>query len=146
MSTAGFQLVAGRIPGERIATNVATSDTSTFTTTETVIDSVTAALVSGRTYRIRFYAGFATTVNDSFVIAKIREDNLTGTTLMERNTALNTTSAAGIFVVTEAEYTAVSTGNKTFVTTGQRNGGTGTLHADGAATRPRYLYVEYISG
>lgn len=145
-SSAGFQLTAGRIPGERIATTTSTSDTATFTTTETVIDTVTAALVTGRTYQVRWAGGVASTVNDTAVLARIRDTNLVGTTLQERNVPVTTTSSSGVPVNIEAEYTAVATGNHTFVTTGLRNGGTGTLLGEGALTHPRYLYVNYLSG
>ena len=146
MSSAGYQFVAGHIPGERIATDVDTADSGTFTTTETVVSTVVAALVSGRTYRVRWYGGCVTTVAADIYLGRIREDNVTGTILQERNRQIGTTSASGEPLELEAEFTAVATGNKTFVATGVRNGGTGTLHADATAVRPRYLYVDYIRG
>jgi hypothetical protein len=148
MSSAGFQLVAGRIPGERLATTIRTSDSSGFTTTETVIDSVTAALVSGRTYRVRWVVAWASTVSADTVFSRLREDNLTGTQLQLLRCALTTAAGAGTRWVgaVEAEYTAVSSGNKTFVGTGVRVTGTGTITAHAASTYPIYLYVDYIRG
>lgn len=146
MTTAGQQLIAGRIPGERIATAIETSDSSTFTTGDTEVASLTAALVSGRTYRVRFSGGFVSTVSGDIVLGRIREDTSAGTVLQEKNRNIGTTSGAGEGFEFEAEYTAVSTGSKTFVVTSVRNGGTGTLHRDGAAVRPSYFYVDYIRG
>jgi hypothetical protein len=144
-TTAGFQLVAGRIPGERIATTTRTSSTAGFTTTETVSDTVTAPLVSGRTYKVTAWVLCRTnTANDSMNV-RIREDNLTGTEMQAARIYLpiiTTTFVAPL----EALYTAVSTGDKDFVVTGVRASGTGTLLLAAAATQPVYLYVDYISG
>lgn len=145
-SSAGFQLAAGRIPGERIATSTNTSDSSTFTTTETSIGSVTAALVSGRTYRVRWHGGLVTTVADTPCIVRLREDSISGTIFQERVFSIIHAGSSGEGAVIEGEFTASSTANKTFVAGGIRFSGTGTLHADGAATHPRQIYVDYISG
>lgn len=146
MSSAGQLLVAGRIPGERIATSVDTADSATFTTIETVVGTVTAALVGGRTYRVRWVGSAQSTVADTGFLARIREDSLTGVLLVERTVWVATTTSSGVPADIEVEYAAVASGNKTFVATGAQNGGTGTLHADGLSTRPRYLYVDYIRG
>jgi hypothetical protein len=146
-SSAGFQLGAGRIPGERIATTTTTSDSSTFTATETQLDSVTAALVDGRTYQVKWDGAIGGTVDDSVVLIRIREDDTSGTIIQERNYRVDTTLTTGVGTAAEAEFTASTTANKTFVATGLRNGtGTATFHAEGASTRPRLLYVNYISG
>jgi len=77
-ATAGQVATAGRIPGELIASSRATSDSATFTTVETTVLSVTAPLVSGRTYRVVFYGKFATTVAGDIGAARMREDNVVG--------------------------------------------------------------------
>lgn len=145
-SSTGFQLTAGRIPGEQIAITTNVTDSGTWTTTETVADSVTAPLVSGRTYRIRWSGGLVSTVAADIVLVRMREDNVTGTLINERNVYISSTSTAGNGFTMEGRYTAVATADKTFVVSGIRNGGTGTQHADATGTRPRYLYVDYISG
>lgn len=145
-SSAGFQLTAGRIPGEEIALTTNNSDSSTWTTTETLTDTVTAALVDGRTYRVRWYGGVASTVAADIALIRMREDSTSGTLMNERNITIASTSTAGFGFSIEARYTATATGNKTFIVSGIRNGGTGTQHADATATRARYLYVTYISG
>jgi len=40
----------------------------------------------------------------------------------------------------------VATGSKTFVGTGFRQAGTGTLTRNSSATSPSYMYVEYVGG
>ncbi|HEX6579222.1 MAG TPA: hypothetical protein VF082_12730 [Jiangellaceae bacterium] len=143
MSSAGDQLVAGRIPGERINTAIRTAGSASVTTTETIIDTVTAALVSGRTYRITWDFAFTISVATDQHFARIREDNTTGTQLQGFRIAPGAT-ASSYPCHKEAEYTAVSTGNKTFVGTFVRTSGTGNVSSLGAATNPQYLYVDYI--
>jgi hypothetical protein len=134
------------VPGERIATTTVTSDSSTFTTTETEVASVTAALVSGRTYRVRYMARFGSTVAGDWLMASIREDDTSGTVLTQDNVILEQSAVSGWPLTVEVEYTAGSTGDKTFILTGDRVGGTGTCRLEAAATRPTYLYVDYIRG
>lgn len=143
-STAGFQLVAGRIPGERIATSTMTSDSSTFTTALTQVATVTAALVSGRTYKVVGHLGFEITV-DGVLRGQIRENNISGTDLQIRDFVVDSSgSVNGMHI--EAEYTAVATGNKTFVIGGDVLVGGGTCNLNASSTFPSYMYVEYISG
>jgi hypothetical protein len=146
-STAGFQLVAGRIPGERIATAVRTSNSSSFTSTETQTDTVTAPLVSGRTYRVTAYLLCRSTVANDTDIARLREDNLTGTTLQSIRVLIPATGAAtDTLIYLEAQYTAASSADKTFVATGVRGSGTGSITHTAGTSNPVYLYVDYISG
>lgn len=144
--SSGTELVGGRIPGERIATDSVNANSSTFTTTETQLMSVTAPLVDGRTYRVRFLGRFGSDAADDKAWSRIREDNTSGTVIGQSQVLVATTSTVGWGpVVVEAEYTASATANKTFVVTGVRNGGTGNLLLN-ANTGPALLYVEYISG
>lgn len=128
----------------RIATTVEVTDSATFTTTETTIASVTAALVSGRTYRVRVVTRLGTTVAADAAIVRLREDNAAGTEMTGiRLEAMSTNLAGNVFTV-EAEFTASSTANKTFVATGIRSAGTGNIFREAATNRPTYLYVEYV--
>jgi hypothetical protein len=146
-STGGFQIVAGRIPGERIATTEDTSDTAGFTTTETVLSTVTAPVVAGRQYRVRFVSLIRTTVAGDDITSRIREDNSTGTERALRQDDIIHGGALGVHVNLEtALWTASSTGDKTFVATAVRIAGTGTISGRGATAAPRLLYVDYITG
>lgn len=145
MSSAGDQLVAGRIPGERITTATETADSSTFTS-ETQIGSITAPLVSGRTYRVRCNASVGSSVNADTVLVRIREDNTSGTQIHLNTGAIYTTGNIPRVIPLEAEYTAVSTGNKTFVVTAQRLSGTGNIRREALSNWPQLFYVDYIRG
>lgn len=146
MSSSGFKLRAGRVPGERIATTIETADSSGVTTIETVVMSVSASVVAGRTYRVRFAGEFGTTVAGDELNVYIKEDSTSGTQLQHNLVYLRTTSSNGNPHVMEAEFTAVSSGTKTFVLSIVRASGTGTARLEAFSTRPSYLYVDYIRG
>lgn len=148
MSEAGQRLVAGRVPGELIDEAVVTSDSAVFTTTETVVASITVPLVSGRTYRIVAYGKWASTNDNDDVRAALREDGVSGTAIQSDRRELDTDDQ-GTFGQTfhmEARHTATSTGNKTFVVTGERDSGTGDCRLEAAASRPTFLSVYYHRG
>lgn len=145
MSSAGFQIVANRIPGERIATSVRTSTVGTFTTTETIVDTITVPLVSGRTYGIFSQADAQSSVANDQVIYSLREDDAAGTRIaVTRLTCLGTNAPFPGRLY--GEYTAVASGDKTFVVTMVRTVGTGNITASGGTTQKMYLYVDYLSG
>lgn len=145
MAAAGQIITAGRIPGERIATASITSDSASITTTETSIASVTATLVAGRTYRIKYVTRIGTGTAGTVALIRIREDTVGGTELVGDNIYLGSGGGAGNGVMMEGEYTAAATGAKTFHLTLQRASATGDVRREGSFM-PTYLYVEYISG
>ncbi len=122
------------------------TDSSTFTTIETAIATVTAALISGKRYKIVLSTHIGTTNAGDTVDIGIRETNASGTEL-NRSVAepIPSTTAAGHYFRLEAEFTATATGNKVFAGTAQRNTGTGTLRREAAAIRPTSMYVEYAN-
>ena len=144
MTLAGETFQAGRLAAERIATNIRTTASGTFTA-ETSLQTVTAALVTGRTYRVTYRGTLQSSVGGDSARSRIREDSVSGTQLQNYRAGLPN-SGAGFTADVEAEYTAVSTGNKTFAVTGERASGTGNITASAAADGPAYLYVHYIHG
>jgi len=131
-------------PGQRIATTTETTISAGFTT-ETIINTVTAELVSGRTYAIGLFTGIVSTIAGDNAEYRIREDSVAGTQLQViRRDLLATNITEVVFLY--AQYTAVATGSKTFVGTGFRQAGTGTLTRNSSATSPSYMYVEYVGG
>jgi hypothetical protein len=143
MPLAGETIIAGKVPGERIETQVRTSDSSGVTTTETAVDTVTAAVVAGRVYRIRYVMRVnSDAANDDYRVT-IREDSASGTQLMLVNLDIPILFREPQTVL-EAEYTADATEDKTFVGTIDRIAGSGTLIAVASAVSPTYLYVDYI--
>ena len=147
-ATAGLRAEAGRIPGERIATTIATSDSSTFTTSETQIMSVTASVVTGRIYRLRFVGRLSTTTAGDQGVARLRETNTSGTEL--QSAVVDSTNTSGTLgtnpLLMEVEWTASSTGSQTWIASAFRNSGSGTWHMEAGSNRPNYLYLDYISG
>jgi len=128
----------------RIATTIRTTNTSSFTA-ETLINSVTASLVNGATYRVTWDATVTSSVAADIARSRLRENNISGTQLQLRNIGIPGTGA-GFIMRLEAEYTAVSTGSKTFAATCQRITGTGNLSCNANANEPQYLYVDYLRG
>ena len=145
MPAAGETIIAGRVPGERIATTISTSDSGTITTTETAVMTVVAAVVIGRIYRVSaFYRPNSSVAGDDIAV-RIREDSTTGTQLQGLTYDLTIPTREPAYTM-EAEYTADATENKTLMLTFIRTGGTGNVTNVAASTAPSYLYVDYIRG
>lgn len=140
----------GKVGTYRVADNGGrTADSGVFTTVEAAIDTVTAPLVAGRTYRVRWNVAWASTAAGDTVFTRLREDTGTGNQLQLIRTEIVTTGGTGTRwpATIEAEYTAVATGNKTFVGTGVRvgvSGGNISAHAD--PTFPILMTVDYVKG
>lgn len=147
MALAGQIAYAGRIPGERIETVRITQDSPTFTS-ETVVGSITAPLVAGRTYAVVALARWGSDSAGDDIVARIREDDINGATINHgQGEQPGTISSLGFGAVpVYAEYTATATGLKTFVLTGQRNFGSGNCRLDASGAAPAFLLVEYIKG
>lgn len=145
-TSAGFQLLAGRIPGELIASSSVTADSANFTTTETVVMTVTAPVVTGRTYSIWGFPSFQSSVADDFVRAAIRQDNASGTRMDLSDIAILTTTGTIWTASLFALYTADATEEKTFVVTGDRIGGTGDCRLEADAQWPAIMLVRYETG
>lgn len=140
MVAAGTILRAGRLPGEEIAVATETSDSSTFTTTETSIGSVTASLISGVTYWVYAQVPISSSGTGDDVDVRIRQDNVSGTEMAL--TTIDIVSATTPTVaVLRARYTAGSTGSKTFVVTGDRVGGSNNIRREASSTRPQIMAV-----
>jgi len=132
---------SGPYPGQRIATTKATTD-SPSTTTEIVVDSVTAPLVAGRTYMVSYMATVQGVAGDA-ARSFLRENNLAGAELWNARVHIAGTGSQGWPLWMTCEYTAVSTASKTFVATLTRGFGSESVMALGAANRPRFLYVDF---
>lgn len=140
----GNRLVSGRIPGERIETSEITSPSSDVTTTETTVASVTADVVSGRTYRITADVALEGSVAGDRFSVRIREDDSSGAQLQRREFDVEYTDYIPYHL--EVEFPASSTVSKTFVVTLERESGSGDLRINAFSSRPSYLYVDYVRG
>lgn len=145
-AVAGQAVHAGRVP-DQLARTTATADV-TFTTTETAVMSVTAGLVRGRTYAVRFAGAWNSTNAGDRIITALREDSVSGAGLVRRQIHMRTSVSAleGRPDAMEAEFVAEATGNKTFVVSAFRNAGSGTCGLEAASTRPCFLSVDYVRG
>lgn len=132
-------------PRSRIATQVRDVNSAAFTTTETVTDTVTASLIEGLTYTVNSFISVRSSAAGDRDLVRVREDTLTGTVLRSANVFVQATGTATDFpLYQEVLYTAIATGDKTFVLTGSRAAGTGSItHTAGTANRA-YLYVELV--
>jgi len=127
----------------RIATTKREANSAAIGTTETTIDSVTAALTDGMIVRIRCVVFIQASVAADDCQVNIREDNASGTILTAYAQDIPITTRP-LLIELEAEYEATATGNKTFVTTLDTVVGAGNMTAVASATRPSFLYVDYI--
>jgi hypothetical protein len=132
----------------RVGTTIRTSDTASVTTTETVSDSVTAFLTSGRTYAVVWVTGVTSDVAADSIFCRIREDSISGNILSVNRVHSPLTNGAGSRwpSYNYVEFTAASTGNKTFVSTFVRASGTGNVKVTAGTTTQTYLFVEYSRG
>jgi hypothetical protein len=146
MAAAGDPIYAADV-NERIATMTPrVADTSTVTTTETVADTITATLVNGYRYRIRWIPGYTSSVAGDSVFLRLREDSVSGTqmTVVRGYSPLTNGGGSRWVAVVEAEYTASASASKTFVGTFNRASGTGNVNIAAGATYPTLLYIERI--
>lgn len=148
--TPGEEILADDILSRfRVGTGFEDTDSATFTTVALEIATVTAALVAGRTYRVKLvtHIGIAAVTAGDAVSLSIKEDSASGTDIQgAANVPIPTATGAGHYVQLETDYTAVATGNKTFSATAVRGGGTGTLRREAAGIRPTIFTVDYAYG
>lgn len=123
--------------------NIETTTTAGFTTTETVTDTVAANLVSGALYEVMWTGGVQSTTATDTLLFRIRGDNLAGTQLAGGRLVPGTASSAGPMLL-RAYFTAAATASKTFVVTGVRNAGAGTITRIGAADNQSILSVKRV--
>ena len=125
-----------------IAATEATSDLSAINSaTNTLIDSVTAAVEAGRRYKISAYIPviLSDTASNHYIL--ICEDSVSGAQLTY-DTARHAQTARPQAYVLWVYWTATTTGNKTFVSCTRRADGTGTITPKGATSQKRNLAVE----
>lgn len=127
----------------RIATNVRTTNSSTFTS-EAVIASVTAAVENGKTYRVTWVVDSSSTVAGDTARWRIRETNISGTTRQLSHSTMGVANNDFGAPPLTFEWTASSTGNQTWVGTCHRAFGTGTYSCNANANEPSYFTVDLV--
>jgi hypothetical protein len=135
---------------KRIFTHVITADSTTWSGTESgALMTVTGPVVSGERYKIEFYgkvqASAVGSPSTEVALMRIREDNASGTEVAAGQMYLYSASSVGFTTTVKAEWVASSTATKTFVFTGQRNGGANTHFLRANSVSPCYLSLDLIS-
>lgn len=130
--------------------NTASSGNIDGVTGETATDSVTFEAISGRTYELEWSFTLSPGTTDPAVgdrmIARIREDNATGTArALGRLFWEVAASLAQRPMVLRGRWTAAATGPKTVVGTVARETGTGQVVRFGATDRPSILTVRDVT-
>lgn len=137
------------VPWSYIATRVATvpltTNSATWTTTETgALITASPTLVAGSTYKITLVAKVSSTVTSDVSFMRIREDSATGSQLDGCCVFIGSPTSNGYPLTMYTEYTAAGSGVKNFVVTGQRIGGTGTHQISCSVNRPVWFTVDLI--
>lgn len=117
-----------------------TSSSAPFTA-ETVTDTITVNLISGKTYMVEWSGLFQSSVAGDVVNVNLREDNLAGTRMCDGRVTMSTANKTFERRI-RAVYVAVATGSKTFVVTGTRDSGSGNITRAAASTDPALFTVE----
>lgn len=137
---AGERIVADKLSTQIGEPVIRSANGTDFTTTEVVLDTIVVPVVTGRRYKVVWDGGFSCTVASQIIRCRLREDSVTGTDIQLRQCfppVVNQVAPVRL----EQFYTAVSTGNKTFVATAHRLGGSGTVTPTGAGA-PVLFYVD----
>lgn len=140
---AGVRLTADRISTYAGEPEIRETNSSTFTTVALQTDDIVVPVVAGRRYKVVWDGEFQSSAGalGELVRVSLREDTSSGTVIQLRQAGLMVTAQA-YPVLLQAFYTAVSTGNKTFVVTAVRQAGAGTYTAIANAQSPTLFYVE----
>lgn len=114
----------------------------TFTTTRTVLDTITVPVVSGRRYKIVWDGEFQSSVAADLIRGQIQDGALTtDPTLQLRQVACPVLNQAFPLIM-QCYFTATVTGNEVFTATAARLTGTGNITAIANASSPTLFYVE----
>lgn len=138
---AGEELDATKLSTYAGSPTTRTSNVGTFTGTNTLTDTITVPLVSGRRYLIVWDGEFQSSVAADYVRSQIHEDSTSGTIIQLRQVYIPVINQAWP-VIMQTLYTAVATGNKTFVAASRRLSGTGNITAIANSSSPTLFYVE----
>lgn len=119
-----------------------TTSSASFTA-ETVVDTITANLIAGKTYEVTYNGLFQSSVAADVVNINLREDSISGTRMCDGRASMVTANKT-FLMACRAIYVAVSTGSKTFVLTGTRDSGTGNITRAAASNDPSLMTVRRV--
>jgi hypothetical protein len=110
---------------------------------ETVLETVTIAAVSGRRYRIKYVWHCVATTTTNLLYVRLREGSTTAgsqLTYKQHQVPTNIDTAS-----LEVDWTASATGSQTFAVTAFRQTGSTNSTFRGAPSQPRSLTVDYAA-
>lgn len=110
----------------RVAYVTEAADSSTITTSETVVGTMTFTQVSGGIYSTEWHLKVVQSVAGDYFLFSVREDSVSGTVLDTWAFTTGTTSY-GLMFSYYIDYTAAASGGKTIVGTLVRGSGTGNV-------------------
>jgi hypothetical protein len=111
-------------------------------TAETVVDTISVPVVSGRRYRIEWNGGAFSDNGTGYARVRLRETNVSGTLLKSGNVPTSWASGQAFPLHLVTFWTATSTATVTFVATLARIVGTGNVVAQAGTDNPTCFYVE----
>lgn len=125
--------------------DVQTSDSGTFTTTPTQTGSVTFNQINGYTYLIACRAHLVSNATDIYQ-ATLYEDSTAGAERQGLRTDSRTSDQLRPNILNlRYRHVAASTGSKTFVVTGHRVTGTGSVWRDAGTDHPQLMTATLVS-
>lgn len=146
MPLAGDIIEVGRVPGWLMNSTLIVVDSAAFTTTEAIIATISFNAIIGRTYQIRFDGALGGNAADGLVNFRIREDNVSGNELQQRQFTIDKVGTFGTPIYLLGSYTAGATATKTIVVTGDEQSGANSYTLEASSTRPAFLGVYYQDG
>lgn len=147
MPAAGEKIRVGRIPGELVGRQIETADSAGFTSTETVLITLTVPVIDARIYdvegKLRVQSA-AASINEGCQL-RLREDSVTGNELDRVLVTIATTAGTvGYGANLFAQYTSDATEDKTFVITGVKiAAATGAQRMEASGATPGILSVRF---
>lgn len=140
---AGLPFQAGRVPNERIATAVRTTASSAFTS-EAIVHTLMFLAEANITYQLRFIGTFNSNVTGDRIVAALREDDLAGNMLTQRQIIDHTSGELFWPVELNVEFSSPISTIQTIVATGRRISGTGNISLMAASDNPALLWAQYL--
>jgi hypothetical protein len=139
-------------PGERIdAVKLSTYagdpltrevNTGTFTTTRTILDTITVPVVAGRRYKIVWDGEFQSSVANDLIRGQLHDGPATTDPAIQLRQLTCPVLNQAFPLIMQCWFNATVTGNETFIATAARLTGSGTITGIANTSSPTLFYVE----
>lgn len=139
---AGERADAGKMSQYTGEPEIREANTGTFTTTRTILDTITVPVVDGRRYKIVWDGEFQSSVAGDLVRAQLHDGALTTDPVIQLRQVHCPILNQAFPCIMQAFFDATATGDETFVATAARLTGTGNITGIANAQSPTLFYVE----